>query len=79
MTPASRPSVCWKGESRDGAVTALHGQQPAGDVNAPCAAFQRHCRGSGWSPWDALGMVGPNSRKFGRATGQMKKPNGNRM
>lgn len=24
MTPASRPSVCWKGESRDGAVTALH-------------------------------------------------------
>lgn len=23
-------------------------------------------------------MVGPNSRKFGRATGQMKKPNGNK-
>lgn len=50
MTPASRPSICWKGESRDGAVTALHGQQLAGDVNAPCAAFLRHCRGSGWSP-----------------------------
>lgn len=50
MMPASRPSVCWMGECRDGAVTAVHGQPPAGNVNATCAVLSRHCRGSGWSP-----------------------------
>lgn len=24
MTPSSRPSLCWMGEARDDAVTALH-------------------------------------------------------
>lgn len=75
MTPASRPSACWKGRARDGAVTALHGQQVEGKCQRNVRRFPAALSWVWMEPIIPIGNGRGQLPEVWQGEGQMKKPN----
>lgn len=78
MTPASRPSVCWMGECRDGAVTAVHGQPPRGQCQRNVRRFVAALSWVWMEPIIPIGNGRAQLPEVWQGKGQMKKPDGNK-